>query len=185
MTLITREKAAAHRFENHVMSRSNAILQHLQSDDVDACQSGNSSKVIPEAPGRHWIPANYIPYMWRNSETVVNLPRSHRPAKLTPRAKYKKTLSKSKRTLFQHPGVCSLFLSLAFVSIRESIKKKVEKNEIHGKVPRQKPLLTGKLKLAKRNPGWSLRVKTFWQITKSLLFTAERQMVQLYWDVYS
>lgn len=70
------------RLENHLASRSNAIRPRLQSGDVDACQSGRSSKVIPKTPGCHWILASCVLYMWKDSETVVNLPRRRRSAKM-------------------------------------------------------------------------------------------------------
>ncbi len=74
-------KQAAERFENHVTSPSNAILQLFRREDVDACQSRNPSKVIPKAPGIYWIPLNHIQV--EKLGTVVNPPNSYCPAKIS------------------------------------------------------------------------------------------------------
>lgn len=63
----------------HITIKRN--LHHLKREDVDACQSGNVSRVIPKAPGPRWIPASYISYKWRNCGTAMNLPRRGHPAK--------------------------------------------------------------------------------------------------------
>lgn len=63
----------------HIIIKQN--LHHLMREDVDACQSGNASRVIPKAPGLRWTPASYISYKWRNCGTAMNLPRHGHPAK--------------------------------------------------------------------------------------------------------
>lgn len=111
------------------MLGSNAILQHFQRDDIDACQSWNSSKVFPKAPGIHRIPAVYIQLekLWDSSES------------------FKKSLC------------CQNFW-------------KIEKNEIHGRVPRQKALgrkTNTCMKFAKKHPGDPYEWKLFGKHTFS------------------
>ena len=79
---------------------------------------------------------------------VVNLPRSGRPTKITPRVQQRliQEVTKEPTTTFKE-----LQASLASVKISvhdSTIRKRLGKNGIHGRVPRRKPLLTKKNKKA-------------------------------------
>ncbi len=86
----------------------------------------------------------YIIHKWRKHGTVVNLPRSGRPTKITPRAQ---------RRLIQEvtkdPTTTSKDLQASLASVKVSvhdstIRKRLGKNGLHGRVPRRKPLLSKK-----------------------------------------
>ncbi|KAK3568483.1 hypothetical protein QTP86_008234 [Hemibagrus guttatus] len=85
-----------------------------------------------------------IIYKWRKHGTVENLPRSGRPTKITPRAQ---------RQLIQEvtkdPTTTSKELQASLASVKVSvhdstIRKRLGKNGLHGRVPRRKPLLSKK-----------------------------------------
>ncbi len=84
-----------------------------------------------------------IIHKWRTLGTVVNLPRSGRPTKITPREQRRliQEVIKEPRTTSKE-----LQASLASikVSVHDSTRKRLGKNGINGRVPRQKPLLTKK-----------------------------------------
>ncbi len=85
-----------------------------------------------------------IVHKWRKLGTVVNLPRSGRPTKITPRAQRQLI-----QEVINEPRTTSKELQASLTSIKVSvhystIRKRLGKNGIHGRVPRQKPLLTKK-----------------------------------------
>ncbi|KAK3564394.1 hypothetical protein QTP86_017309, partial [Hemibagrus guttatus] len=89
-------------------------------------------------------PVRAIIYKWRKHGTVENLPRNGRPTKITPRAQ---------RQLIQEitkdPTTTSKELQASLASVKVSvhdstIRKRLGKNGLHGRVPRRKPLLSKK-----------------------------------------
>lgn len=102
-------------------------------------QSNSKSSRTPMNPSQlHTVQALKL---WDSSESSKKSSSCQNLSK----SKIQKSYRKSKRKLFQHPGVCGLLLSLASVSVHEStIRKKLERNEIHGRVPTQKPPLARK-----------------------------------------
>ncbi len=79
-----------------------------------------------------------IIYKWRKLGTVVNLPRSGRPTKITPRAQRRLI-----QEVIKEPRTTSKELQASLdskVSVHDSTIRK--RRGIHGRVPRQKPLLT-------------------------------------------
>ncbi len=58
----------------------------MRNKIVDMYQSGKGYKAIPKALGLQRTMVKAIIHKWRKRETVVNLPRSGRPTKITPRA---------------------------------------------------------------------------------------------------
>ena len=77
-------------------------------------------------------------------------------------------------------------MSLASVSVHEStIRKKLEKNEIHGRAPRQKQLgrkMKACLRFAKKHHGENFLASTHTVgfIKTSLLFMTERNNIMTY-----
>ncbi len=123
--------------EQHIMPRSKEIQEQMRNKISDMYQSGKGYKAISKALG-----LRAIIYKLRKLGTVVNLLRSGWPTKITPRAKWRliQEVIKELRTTSKE-----LQASLASikVSVHEStIRKKLGKNSIHGRTPRQEPLLT-------------------------------------------
>ncbi len=122
------------------MLRSKEIQEQMRNKIVDMYQSGKGYKAISKALGLHRSQSHY-PQM----EKTWNLPRSGWPTKITPRAQ---------RWLIQEvikePRTTSKELQASLASIKISvvhdstIRKRLGKNDIHGRVPSQKPLLNKK-----------------------------------------
>ncbi len=68
------------------MPRSKEIQEHMRNKIVDVYQSGKGYKAISKALGLQRTTVRAIIHKWRKLGTVVNLPRSGRPTKITPRA---------------------------------------------------------------------------------------------------
>ena len=95
----------------------NPMPQNTHRDDVDACQSGNVSKVFPKAPlTPSQVYAVVAEKVWKVRK-VLNIPRTRISVKVTPSAKNKNQTGTLKEP--RHLGVCILVLSLAWVSILE------------------------------------------------------------------
>ncbi|XP_012987768.3 zinc finger protein 2-like isoform X2 [Esox lucius] len=71
------------------MPRSKEIPEHLRKTAVDAYRAGKGYKAISKALGLHRTTVRAILSKWRKFGTVVNLPRSGRPAKISAKAKCK------------------------------------------------------------------------------------------------
>ncbi len=85
-----------------------------------------------------------IIHKWRKLGTVVNLPRSGRPIKITPKAQWQLI-----QEVIKEPRTTSKELQASLASIKVSvhdstIRKRLGKNDIHGRLPMQNPLLTKK-----------------------------------------
>ncbi len=111
---------------------------------IEIYQSGKGYKAISKALGLQRTTVRAIIHKWRKHGTVVNLPRSGRPTKITPRAQ---------RRLIQEvtkdPTTTSKELQASLASVKVSvhdstIRKRLGKNGLHGRVPRLKPLLSKK-----------------------------------------
>ncbi len=105
-------------------------------------QSGKGYKAISKALGLQRTMARAIMHKWRKLVTAVNLPRSGWPTKITPRAQRRLI-----QEVIKEPRTTSKELQASLASIKVSdhdstIRKRLGKNGIHGRVPRQKPLLT-------------------------------------------
>ncbi len=106
--------------------------------------------------GLHQSTVRQIVYKWRKFKTTVTLPRSGRPTKISPR-----TNRKIIKEVTKNPRVTSkdlqATLALANVSVHDStIRKRLNKNGVHGRIARRKPLLSKKniaacLKFAKEH----------------------------------
>ncbi len=111
---------------------------------IEIYQSGKGYKAISKALGLQRTTVRAIIHKWRKHGTVVNLPRSGRLTKITPRAQ---------RRLIQEvtkdPTATSKELQASLASVKVSvhdstIRKRLGKNGLHGRVPRPKPLLSKK-----------------------------------------
>ncbi len=148
------------------MPRSKEMQEQMRNKIVDMYQS------ISKALGLQWTTVRSIIHKWRKLGTVVNLPRSGRPTKITPKAQ---------RWLIQEvikePRTTSKELQASLASIKVSvhdstIRKRLGKNGIHGRVPRQKPLLTKKNTKARLTFAKNILIipKTFGQIFCGLMW---------------
>ncbi len=107
-------------------------------------QSGKGYKAISKALGLQRTTVRAIIHKWRKLGTVLNLPRSGLPIKITPRAQRRLI-----QEVIKEPRTTSKELQASLASIKVSvhdstIRKRLGKNGIHERVPRQKPLLTKK-----------------------------------------
>ncbi len=124
------------------MRRSKEIQEQMRNKLVDMYQSGEGYKAITKVLGLKRTMVRAIIHKGRKLGTVVNLPMSGRPTKTTPR---------EQRWLIQdvikEPRTTSKELQASLASIKVSvhdttIRKRLGKNGMHGRVPRQTPLLT-------------------------------------------
>ncbi len=107
-------------------------------------QSGKGYKAISKALGLQWTTVRAIIHKWRKLVTVVNLPMSGWPTKITPRVQRRLI-----QEVIKEPRTTSKKLQASLASIKVSvhdstIRKRLGKNGVHGRVSRQKPLLTKK-----------------------------------------
>ncbi|KAK3571282.1 hypothetical protein QTP86_005922 [Hemibagrus guttatus] len=111
---------------------------------IEIYQSGKGYKAISKALGLPRTTVRAIIYKRKKHGTVENLPRSGRQTKITPRAQ---------RQLIQEvtkdPTTTSKELQASLASVKVSvhdstIRKRLGKNGLHGRVPRRKPLLSKK-----------------------------------------
>ncbi len=154
------------------MPWSKEIQEQMRNKIVDMYQSGEGYKAISKALGLQRTMVRAIIHKWRKLGTVVNLPRSGRPTKITPRAQWRLI-----QEIIKEPRTTSKELQASLASIKVSvhdstIRKRLGKNGIHGRVPRQKLLLTKNntktcLKLAKKKI--LIIPKTFGQIFCGLM----------------
>ncbi len=116
----------------------------MRKEVIEIYQSGKGYKAISKALGLQWTTVRAIIHKWQKHGTVVNFPRSGRPTKITPRAQ---------RRLIQEvtkdPTTTSKDLQASLASVKVSvhdstIRKRLGKNGLHGRVPRPKPLLSKK-----------------------------------------
>ncbi|KAK3549749.1 hypothetical protein QTP86_007732 [Hemibagrus guttatus] len=122
----------------------NPSSRQLEVTNLPIYQSGKGYKAISKALGLPQTRVRAIIYKWRKHGTVENLSRSGRPTKITPRAQ---------RQLIQEvtkdPTTTSKELQASLASVKVSvhdstIRKRLGKNGLHGRVPRRKPLLSKK-----------------------------------------
>ncbi len=108
-------------------------------------QSGEGYKTISKVLGLQRTTVRAIIHKGRKLGTVVNLPRSGRPTKTTPREQrwLIQEVIKEPRTTSKElqASLASIKVSVHDTTIRKMLGKK---NGMHGSVPRQTPLLTKK-----------------------------------------
>ncbi len=153
------------------MPRSKEIQEQMRNKIVDMYQSGKGYEAISKALWLQRTTVRAIIYKWRKLVTVVNLARSGRPTKITPRVQRRLI-----QEVIKEPRTTSKEMQASLASIKVSvhdstIRKRLGKNGIHGRVPRQEPLLTKKntkahLTFAKKN---LIIPKTFGQIFCGLM----------------
>ncbi|KAK3556132.1 hypothetical protein QTP70_005614 [Hemibagrus guttatus] len=126
------------------MPRSKEIQNQMRMKVIEIHRSGKGYKAISKALGLPRTTVRAIIYKWQKHGTVENLPRSGRLTKIAPRAQ---------RRLIQEvtkdPTITSKELQASLASVKVSvhdstIRKRLGKNGLHGRVPRRKPLLSKK-----------------------------------------
>ncbi len=128
----------------HIMLTSKEIQEQMRKKVIEIYQSGKGYKAISKALGLQRTTVRAIIHKWRKHGTVVNLPRSGRPTKITPRAQQRLIQEVTK-----DPTTTSKELQASLASVKVSvhdstIRKRLGKNGLHGRVPRPKPLLSKK-----------------------------------------
>ncbi|KAG2461297.1 TCB1 transposase, partial [Polypterus senegalus] len=126
------------------MPRSKEIQEQMRTEAIEIYQSGKGYKAISKALGLQRTTVRAIIHKWQKHGTVVNLPRSGQPTKITPRAQRRLI-----REVTKDPRTTSKELQASFASVKVSvhdstIRKRLAKNGLHGRFPRCKPLLSKK-----------------------------------------
>ncbi|KAK3519712.1 hypothetical protein QTP70_002677 [Hemibagrus guttatus] len=141
--IITKLGGLAGVFWIIVLLQNPSSLQ-LEVTNLMIYLSGKGYKDISKALGLPRTTVRAIIYKWQKHGTVENLPSSGRPTKISPRAQ---------RQLIQEftkdPTTTSKELQASLASVKVSvhdstIRKRLGKNGLHGRVPRRKPLLSKK-----------------------------------------
>ncbi|KAG2456962.1 TCB1 transposase, partial [Polypterus senegalus] len=159
----------------------------MRTEVIEIYQSGKGYKAISKALGLQRTTVRAIIHKCQKHGTVVNLPRSGRPTKITPRAQRRLI-----REVTKDPRTTSKELQASLASIKVSvhnstIRKRLGKNGLHGRFPRRKTLLRKKnirarLNFAKKhlNDCQDFWENTLWtDETKVKLFG--RQMSRYIW----
>ncbi|KAK3525854.1 hypothetical protein QTP70_010932 [Hemibagrus guttatus] len=126
------------------MPRSKEIQKEMRKKVIDIYQSGKGYKAISKALGLPQTTVRAIIYKWRKHGTVENLPRSGRLTKITQRV-WRQLIQE----VTKDPTTTSKELQASLASVKVSvhdstIRKRLGKNGLHGRVPRQTPLLSKK-----------------------------------------
>ena len=128
----------------HVMPRSKEISEDLRKTVIDAHQSRKGYKTISKDLGLHQSTVRQIVYKWRKFKTTVTLPRSGRPTKISLRTNLKIIKEVTKNPTETSKDLQAT-LALANVNVHDStIRKRLNKNGVHGRIARRKPLLSKK-----------------------------------------
>ena len=126
------------------MPRTKELSEDLRLRIVDLHKAGKGYKSISKSLAVHQSMVRQIVYKWRKFSTAATLPRSGRPVKMTARAQHR-LLNEVKK----NPRVSAKDLqkSLAYANIpvsESTIRKTLNKNGFHGRIPQRKPLLSKK-----------------------------------------
>ena len=126
------------------MPRTKEISEDLRLRIVDLHKAGKGYKSISKSLDVHQSTVRQIVYKWRKFSTVATLPRSGCPAKMTARAQ-RRMLNEVKKNPRVSAKDLQKSLEHANISVDEStIRKTLNKNGVHGRTPRKKPLLSKK-----------------------------------------
>ncbi len=124
------------------MLRSKEIQEQIRNKIVDIYQSGKGYKAISKALGLLRTSVRAIIHKWRKLGTVVNLSRSGWPTKITMQWRLIQEVIKEPRTTSKE--LQASLPSIKISVLDSTIRKRLSKNGIHGRVSRLKPLLTKK-----------------------------------------
>uniref|UniRef100_A0A8C5LM91 Transposase n=1 Tax=Leptobrachium leishanense TaxID=445787 RepID=A0A8C5LM91_9ANUR len=137
------------------MPRRKELSEDLRSRIVDLHEAGKGYKSISKSLDVHVSMVRQTVYKWRKFSTVATLPRRGHPVKMTARAHrmfngVKKNPRVSAKDLQKSLAHANIFVDTS------TIRKTLNKNEVHGRTPRRKPLLSKKniaahLKFAKEH----------------------------------
>ena len=115
------------------MPRTKEISVDLRLRIVDLHKGGKGYKSISKSLDVCQSTVRQIVYKWKKFQTVATLPRSDCPAKMTARAQ--RVSAKDLQKSLEH----------ANISVDKStIRKTLNKNDVHGRTPWKKPLLSKK-----------------------------------------
>ncbi len=163
------------------MPWSKEIQEQMRNKIVDMYQSGEGYKAISKALGLQRTSVRAIIHKWRKLGTVVNLPRSGRPTKITPRAQWRliQKVIKEPRTTSKElqASLASIKVSVHDSAIRKRLGKKrhpwesskakatADQKEHKGlsKTCQKKSWLSPRL-LDKYSADWWDKSLTFWKV---------------------
>ena len=131
------------------MPRTKEISEYIRLRIVDLHRAGKGYKSISKSLDAHQSTVRQIVYKWRKFSTVATLPRSGCPAEMTARAQ-RRMLNEVKKNPRVLAKDLQKSLEHANISVYEStIRKTLNKNGVHERTPRKKPLLS-KVNIAAR-----------------------------------
>ncbi len=123
--------------KEHIMPQSKEIQEQMRSKIVDMYQSGKGYKAISKALVLQRTTVRAIIHKWRKHGTVLNLPRSGRPTKISPRAQRSliQEVIKEPRTTSKElqASLASLKVSVHDSTIRKRLDKTASMGEFQGK----------------------------------------------------
>lgn len=157
------------------MPRTKELSEDLRATIVELHKAGKGYKTISKSLDVHVSTVRQIIYKWREFNTVATLPRRGRPAKISPRAQ-RRIINEVRRNPRASAKDLQTSLARTNISVHTStICKILNKNGVHGRTARRKPLLTKKniaarLKFAKDHLD---APQHFWQ---KILWTDETKI---------
>ena len=124
------------------MPRTKGLSEDLRLRIVDLHKAGKGYKSISKSLAVHQSMVRQIAYEYRKFSTAATLPRSGCPVKMTARAQCR-LLNEVKKN--HRVSAKDLQKSLAYANIpvsESTIRKTLNKNGFHGRIPQRKPLLS-------------------------------------------
>ena len=126
------------------MPRTKELSEDLRQKIIDLYKAKKGYKTISKTLSVHVSTVRKIVCKWRQFGTVATLPRSGRPVKITPKAQ-RVIINEVKKNPRVSAEDLRKSLKHADISVDTStIRKTLNKNGIHGRRPRRKPLLSKK-----------------------------------------
>ena len=126
------------------MARSKDLSEDLRKSIIESHKSGNGYKKISRQFGVHVATIQKIIKKWKSLKSVANRKRGGRPSKFSNRMKRKLI-----KQVMDNPRLTSKELQKSMASDgvvvdSSTIRKKLAENDLHGRKPRRKPLLSKK-----------------------------------------
>uniref|UniRef100_A0AAQ6IDY6 Sleeping Beauty transposase HTH domain-containing protein n=1 Tax=Anabas testudineus TaxID=64144 RepID=A0AAQ6IDY6_ANATE len=107
------------------------MIMDTRNKVVDMHQPGKGYKAISKALGLQRTTVRAIIHKWRKLGTVVNLPRSDRPTKITPGVQRRLI-----QEVIKEPRTTAKELQASLASVNVSVTRRLDKNDINGGDPR-------------------------------------------------
>ena len=120
------------------MPRSKEISDDLRKRVVNAHLSGDGCKNISKRWSLHPSTVRQIVYKWKQHHKTVTLPRSGRPAKMTPKVTRKVIREVKKNPRLTSQNIKASLASDGIHADASTVRNTLAKNGLHGRVGRKK-----------------------------------------------